>query len=194
MTKVFSSTFRGEKSRTATLELPRVVIPPAPFLPESDAAALYLAWRTYQSIRRVFYRTAEALHPQMSSASELVVLQLRALEVRPAEWVLERFRAFSKADIPGLDQPPLRWVYAPKALQSLLDRGMHYHGELSVPRLHYPKEVLSLQHRRQECLRKREDLAWLGPELLRLQHHTRELQRWVDLRAACGEYIWGESF
>lgn len=172
--------------------LPKVVVPPAPLLPEDDCAAFRVAWRTYQSFRRVLYHVPEAIRCEVPTSCELVILQLRSLDIRPAEWVLHRFDAFARSSIPGLAQPPIRWVYAAKAVADMLDQGMRQ-GQLASPRDHYLPQAYAFQRRYHEALRKGQDLRALEVEHSLLVRQTREFQRWVDLRVACGEYVWGES-
>ena len=114
-------------------ELRVPVVPPAgPFLGDVLDAAKTL-WKTG------IYRL-QGIMPtppvHMQEAARVCILQLEALEIPPAEWLLCRLNAFAVAEVPGrLSHAPFGFVFSPKALSRELEGPMSWAGRLASPRV-----------------------------------------------------------
>lgn len=113
-------------------ELKIPIIPPAgPFFGDPILFAKQL-WRT--GIFRL-YGVMSTPPNEVQEASRVCVLQLEALEIPPAEWLLCRLNAFVVADVPEkLSHAPFGFVFSPKALARELEGPMRWRGQLATPR------------------------------------------------------------
>lgn len=194
------------------------VIRGAPLAPEVDDELVPFGWETYATSLKEFYGLQRA--PMLESpdpaktakrtaAINLVMRDLRALEIPPAEWVRKRIADFHCTSLAEVqDRPPVGFVFAHGAVGNCIngDPSLSWLGELSQPRtfMHrVAKATLKMWHERRRRsvalvnAGKASEVAgvWdLWDNVLSLcRNDGKTAQATLDRERARGVYLWGQN-
>ncbi len=164
-------------------------VPPAPSLPEKNP--LPFAVRTMQTAMEAMYgRDRKKLLHKQEQAVVDISRQLGLLGVLPAEWMILRFRSFSRSSIADkFPVPPFNFIFSQKAIDDWLER-QDFIAEVRIPR-----RFLGLQSReavKAWCAAKAGKASWERYDnvLLSAQQENLALQAELNSRVALGEFVW----
>lgn len=190
-----------------------------PLAPEKDAELVLFGWATYASAMQEFYKlqwtplleapSDPTKTARRRAAVDLVMRDLRSLEIPPAEWVRKRIADFHSSELSELQpRPPTGFVFAHGAVGNAItyDPTLSWLGELSQPR--------TIQHRAARATikmwleRRRRTVAlasagkeseipalwerWTGIMTL-CRMDGAQAQKQLDKERASGVYLWGQN-